>query len=116
MAFDPHPEHHFTFGLWTVGNIGRDPFGNPTRQPLAPEYIVHKLAELGAYGVNLHDNDLVPINATSAERDVTVAACKVKDESFSSLSKRYSSAALKMHGFDRAALGARGRGWSGWID
>ena len=76
MTFDPRPEHHFTFGLWTVGNIGRDPFGNPTRQPLAPEYIVNKLSELGAYGVNLHDNDLVPIDATPAERDAIVASFK----------------------------------------
>ena len=76
MAFDPLPEHHFTFGLWTVGNIGRDPFGNPTRSALAPEYIVHKLSELGAYGVNLHDNDLVPIDATPAERDAIVSSFK----------------------------------------
>ncbi len=76
MAFDPLPEHHFTFGLWTVGNIGRDPFGNPTRSPLAPEYIVHKLSELGAYGVNLHDNDLVPIDATPSERDAIVVSFK----------------------------------------
>lgn len=72
MPYEPRPEHHFTFGLWTVGNIGRDPFGQPTRTPLEPEYIVHKLAELGAYGVNLHDNDLVPIDATPAERDAIV--------------------------------------------
>jgi xylose isomerase len=69
MAYEPRPEHHFTFGLWTVGNIGRDPFGQPTRAPLEAPYIVRKLAELGAYGVNLHDNDLVPIDATPAERD-----------------------------------------------
>ncbi len=67
--YDPKPEHHFTFGLWTVGNIGRDPFGNPTRSPLSAPYIVHKLAELGAYGVNLHDNDLIPIDATLGERN-----------------------------------------------
>ena len=76
MAFKALPEHHFTFGLWTVGNIGRDPFGNPTRQPLNPEYIVHKLSELGAYGVNLHDNDLVPIDATPSERDAIVSSFK----------------------------------------
>jgi xylose isomerase len=74
--YNAKPEHHFTFGLWTVGNIGRDPFGNPTRAPLAPEYIVEKLAALGAYGVNLHDNDLVPIDATPAERDRIVASFK----------------------------------------
>jgi xylose isomerase len=67
--YDAKPEHQFTFGLWTVGNIGRDPFGNPTRSPLTAPYIVHKLAELGAYGVNLHDNDLIPIDATPGERD-----------------------------------------------
>lgn len=74
--YTPQPEHKFTFGLWTVGNIGRDPFGNPTRQPLSPEYIVHKLAELGAYGVNLHDNDLIPIDATKAQRDKILKSFK----------------------------------------
>jgi xylose isomerase len=67
--YTPKPEHHFTFGLWTVGNIGRDPFGEPVRPVLAPTRIVHKLAELGAYGVNLHDNDLIPQGASAAERD-----------------------------------------------
>lgn len=67
--FTPKPEHHFTFGLWTVGNIGRDPFGDPVRPAIPPVRIVEKLAELGAYGVNLHDNDLVPADATSAQRD-----------------------------------------------
>ncbi len=74
--YEAKPEHKFTFGLWTVGNIGRDPFGNPTRSPLAPDYIVHKLAELGAYGVNLHDNDLIPIDATPAERDAILKTFK----------------------------------------
>ena len=68
-AFQPKPEHKFTFGLWTVGNIGRDPFGEPTRQPISSVEIVHMLADAGAYGVNFHDNDLVPIDATPAERD-----------------------------------------------
>jgi xylose isomerase len=65
----PKPEHKFTFGLWTVGNTGRDPFGEPVRPALSPVQLVHLLAEVGAYGVNLHDNDLVPIDATPAERD-----------------------------------------------
>ena len=69
MMYDPKPEHKFTFGLWTVGNIGRDPFGEPVRSALSPVEIVHLLAEVGAWGVNLHDNDLVPIDATPAERD-----------------------------------------------
>src|SRR6476469_3204989 len=71
-AYTPKPEHHFTFGLWTVGNPGRDPFGEATRPQISPVEIVHKLAELGAYGVNLHDNDLVPRDATAAERDKIV--------------------------------------------
>src|SRR6266700_1547776 len=75
-AFQPRPEHHFTFGLWTVGNPGRDPFGDPVRASLPPAVIVRKLAELGAYGVNLHDNDLVPSGASAAERDKIVREFK----------------------------------------
>ncbi len=69
MSYKPKREHKFTFGLWTVGNIGRDPFGEPTRLKLEPTYIVEKLGKLGAYGVNLHDNDLVPFGASAKERD-----------------------------------------------
>jgi xylose isomerase len=72
MAYEPKPEHRFTFGLWTVGNTGRDPFGEPTRDSRSPVELVHLLAEVGAYGVNFHDNDLVPITATAAERDQIV--------------------------------------------
>ena len=68
----PKPEHKFTFGLWTVGNVGRDPFGEPTREGKSPVELVHLLAEVGAYGVNFHDNDLVPIDASPAERDQIV--------------------------------------------
>jgi len=71
--YQPKPEHKFTFGLWTVGNVGRDPFGEAVRAPLSPAELVHLLAEVGAYGVNFHDNDLVPIDATPAERDKIVA-------------------------------------------
>lgn len=67
--YEPRPEHKFTFGLWTVGWRGRDPFGAETRPPLDPIEAVHLLADVGAYGVNFHDNDLVPIDATPAERD-----------------------------------------------
>ena len=65
----PHPDNKFTFGLWTVGNVGRDPFGEPVRKPLSPVQIVHLLADVGAYGVNFHDNDLVPIDATPSQRN-----------------------------------------------
>lgn len=66
-SFAPRPEHKFTFGLWTVGNRGRDPFGEAVRPTLTPIDAVHMLAEVGAMGVNLHDNDLVPIDATPSE-------------------------------------------------
>jgi len=69
MTLTPTPQDKFTFGLWTVGNRGRDPFGECVRPPLDPVTSVHRLAELGAYGVNFHDNDLVPIDATPVERD-----------------------------------------------
>ena len=68
-AYTPKPEHKFTFGLWTVGNTGRDPFGEPVREAKTPVELVHLLAEAGAWGVNFHDNDLIPIDATAAERD-----------------------------------------------
>ena len=74
--YDPKPEHKFTFGLWTVNNPGRDPFGDVVRESMSPVSIVHMLAEVGAYGVNFHDNDLVPIDATPPERDKIVAGFK----------------------------------------
>ena len=67
--YSPRPDHKFSFGLWTVGNRGRDPFGDVVRDPLPPVDAVALLAEVGAWGVNLHDNDLVPIDAPSSERD-----------------------------------------------
>jgi xylose isomerase len=74
--YQPKREDKFTFGLWTVGNIGRDPFGAPVREALTPAELVYLLGEVGAYGVNFHDNDLVPIDATAAERDKIIAAFK----------------------------------------
>jgi xylose isomerase len=73
-AFTPRAGDRFSFGLWTVGNRGRDPFGEAVREPLAPEDAVALLADVGAWGVNLHDNDLVPIDATPAERSRIVAS------------------------------------------
>ncbi|HUJ32326.1 MAG TPA: xylose isomerase [Candidatus Acidoferrum sp.] len=74
--YKPKPEHKFSFGLWTVGNRGRDPFGDAVRPPIKPTEIVSLLAEAGAWGVNLHDNDLVPIDATPSERDQIVREFK----------------------------------------
>src|SRR6478736_5361391 len=67
--YSPRPEHKFSFGLWTVSNRGRDPFGDAVRPALSPVDAAALLGEVGAWGVNLHDNDLVPIDATPAERD-----------------------------------------------
>jgi xylose isomerase len=67
--YAPTPADRFTFGLWTVSNVGRDPFGEPTRAPLDPTYVVARLAELGAHGVNFHDHDLVPDGTPGPERD-----------------------------------------------
>ena len=64
----PTRDDRFTFGLWTVGWQARDPFGDPTRAPLDPVESVHRLAELGAYGVTFHDDDLVPFGSGDAER------------------------------------------------
>jgi xylose isomerase len=75
-APSPHTQHRFTFGLWTVGNPGRDPFGEPTRPPHDPVESVKRLAEIGAWGVSLHDNDLVPWGSSAAERDRIVARFK----------------------------------------
>src|SRR5215213_2973435 len=75
-TFTPTPEDKFTFGLWTVGNRGADPFGAPVRDKLTPVQIVELLAEIGAYGVNFHDDDLVPIDATSSQRDGIVTEFK----------------------------------------
>ena len=74
--YTPQPEHKFSFGLWTVGNRGRDPFGDAVRPSLPPIDAVALLAEVGAWGVNLHDNDLVPIDATPTQRDQIVREFK----------------------------------------
>jgi xylose isomerase len=69
MAYDPTPADRFTFGLWTVGWQARDPFGDATRAPLDPVEAVHRLAELGAYGVTFHDDDLL---AVEPDRDTAI--------------------------------------------
>ncbi len=74
--YQPRAEHKFSFGLWTIGNRGRDAFGDAVRPHISPIEIVSMLAEVGAWGVNLHDNDLVPIDASAAERDSIVRSFK----------------------------------------
>lgn len=71
--FAPTPADRFSFGLWTVGHRGGDPFGLPTRPPIEPEEIAARLAQAGAWGVSLHDDDLVPFGIAAAERSRIVA-------------------------------------------
>ncbi|WP_416902671.1 xylose isomerase [Micromonospora echinospora] len=73
MAPRPTPADKFSFGLWTVGWQGRDPFGDATRGKLDPVEAVHRLAELGAYGITFHDDDLVPFGADASTRDAAIA-------------------------------------------
>lgn len=68
MSLTPTPADKFTFGLWTVGYNGTDPFGGPTRKPLDTVHAVEKLAELGAYGLTFHDDDLFPFGSDDATR------------------------------------------------
>jgi xylose isomerase len=65
----PTAADRFTFGLWTVGWQGRDPFGDASRAPVDPVESVHRLAELGAYGVTFHDDDLIPFGSDDTTRD-----------------------------------------------
>jgi xylose isomerase len=68
MTVTPTPADKFTFGLWTVGWPANDPFGDATRPALDPVESVHRLAELGAYGVTFHDDDLIPFGADETDR------------------------------------------------
>jgi xylose isomerase len=79
--YDPDPKLKFTFGLWTVGNVGRDPFGEPTRPKLSTAQVCQLLGEVGAYGVNFHDNDAIPIESSHEEAKRIVKEFKraVKD-------------------------------------
>jgi xylose isomerase len=72
MVSTPTPDDRFTFGLWTVGWQARDPFGDATRAPVDPVESVHRLAELGAYGVTFHDDDLVPFGSSDSEREKVI--------------------------------------------
>jgi len=72
IDYTPTRADRFTFGLWTVGWQARDPFGDATRPPMDPVHAVHKLADLGAYGVTFHDDDLIPFGSDKAARDKAI--------------------------------------------
>jgi xylose isomerase len=69
MSLEPTREDHFSFGLWTVGWQARDPFGEATRAAVDPVESVHRLSDLGAWGITFHDNDVFPFAADDAERE-----------------------------------------------
>jgi len=79
--YQPRPEHRFSFGLWTVGWQGVDPFGVATREPMDPAYAVEKLAELGAWGVSFHDDDVIPFGADDTDRAGRIASFRKALES-----------------------------------
>ena len=72
----PSPEDKFSFGMWTIGYQGRDPFGDATRAPMDPVYALEKLAAIGAYGVNFHDDDLIPFGSQTEARDSIIERWK----------------------------------------
>ncbi len=74
--FEPKPADKFSFGLWTVGWQARDPFGDPTRPPLDPVEAVHRLAELGAWGITFHDDDLIPFRSDDSQRSAAIERFK----------------------------------------
>ena len=76
MTLTPTREDRFSFGLWTVGWQGRDPFGDATRPVLDPVEAVHRLTELGAWGLTFHDDDLIPFGSSDSERDKIIARFK----------------------------------------
>lgn len=72
----PTKEDKFSFGLWTVGWTGTDPFGGDSRPALDPWVYTEKLAELGAWGITFHDNDVFAFDASDAERAERVGKVK----------------------------------------
>src|SRR5262245_56046351 len=75
-AYMPTPADKFSFGIWTVGWQGVDVFGPAVRPPMRADRAVRKLAELGAYGVNFHDNDVFDFGAGPGERDARIGDFK----------------------------------------
>src|ERR1051325_9921603 len=76
MSYQPTPDDRFTFGLWTVGWQGRDPFGDATRRALDPVETVQRLSELGAHRVTFHDDDLIPFGSSDSEREGHIKRCR----------------------------------------
>jgi xylose isomerase len=80
-VLQPSRDDRFSFGLWTVGWQGVDVFGVAVREPLDPVIAVNRLAELGAYGVSFHDNDVFPFAATASEKSTAIGRLRSAVES-----------------------------------
>ena len=76
MEFSPTPENHFAFGLWTIGNRGRDPFGEAVRAKVETVDMIKGLADIGVWGVSFHDDDLMSFGAPEAQRRAELDAFK----------------------------------------
>jgi xylose isomerase len=76
MTLTPTAADKFTFGLWTFGWTAQDPFGSATRGPVDAVKAIHKLSELGAYGMTFHDDDLFPFGSSEADRRTAIDALK----------------------------------------
>jgi xylose isomerase len=76
MTLTPTPADKFSFGLWTIGYNGADPFGGPTRAAMEIEHVVEKLAEVGAYGLTFHDDDLFAFGSSDSERQKLIDRLK----------------------------------------
>lgn len=76
MDLTPTPEHKFAFGLWTIGHPGRDPFGEATRPPIPTADFLRGLADIGAWGVSFHDDDLMTSGAPESQRRAELDAFK----------------------------------------
>ena len=75
-SYEPQKSDKFTFGLWTLGNPGRDPFGDAVRKGYTPIEMCEHLGKMGVYGLNFHDNDLIPFGSSAQETDRIMAGFK----------------------------------------
>jgi xylose isomerase len=75
-AYAPTPQDKFAFGIWCLQNRGRDPFGDQTRPALSAIDAISGLAKRGCYGFEFHDNDVIPFDATPAQRDLILKDVK----------------------------------------
>jgi len=74
----PQKSDKFSFGLWTVMNVGKDPFGDATRPALSGLDAIVELGKREVYSYELHAEDLVPEGASAAKRAKIVKEAKTR--------------------------------------